>query len=486
MQVIMVYNVRMKQVISLLVFFIATQLNAQDLESVDFSGMPTAAKLMDSWMNENNITIESRDGNKNSLLHQAVNRNSYELVEYLIEKGINIEAENKYNTRALHLAVRYKHFNLVSLLLEHGALADAKDVSGNTPLEYAIQTRFSQGIAALLKKGAELPLKAAEVSEETLSLLLEDVNLLADNEALDRLKSYRDRNGNSLIHTAARNGMISGVETLIAHGFNIHVRNNQQQTALLVAAQHNKRLMIDLLLSLGADSSAKDVSGWNLIMYAVKSGDHERLIYEISNGYSVNAKTHVLTLLDLAVRYGHDRIVRWLLDNGADPRLCELPLLLEAVKHDRIELVHHLLQYDVPVNMINYEGNTALHLAAFFQQNEIVSLLLQNGANRNLANVHGWTPSFMAIRNLYARNTETTTEIVKQLMPENVNILDTNGRTMLFYCALNNDLNTASYLVEKGCDPRIADYDGKHAIDMLGSISNDRLSQIEWEDILGM
>ena len=56
------------------------------------------------------------------------------------------------------------------------------------------------------------------------------------------------------------------------------------------------------------------------------------------------------------------------------------------------------MKQKVDVNLVNDEGRSALHLASDAKKDYIVQLLLQNGANSSLADIHKITPLHLLLK----------------------------------------------------------------------------------------
>jgi hypothetical protein len=93
------------------------------------------------------------------------------------------------------------------------------------------------------------------------------------------------------------------------------------------------------------------------------------------------------------------------------------------------EFVSHSLTSD-NVNLVDREGNTALHLAVKIKQWDIVEELLKKGADKDVLNKHG----FAAVTLMHFPKTATseTTGILKQLISrKTVNVRGLEGNTLL-------------------------------------------------------
>lgn len=94
---------------------------------------------------------------------------------------------------------------------------------------------------------------------------------------------------------------------------------------LCVAARHNRKLMIEKLLDLGADINAvsKD-RGYSPVMDAVWKSNAEIVEYLVKKGANLSyISRDGQPVLVLAVGTGNEQICRMLVDNGADPSVCD-------------------------------------------------------------------------------------------------------------------------------------------------------------------
>ncbi len=115
----------------------------------------------------------------------------------------------------------------------------------------------------------------------------------------------------------------------------------------------------------------------------------------------------------LPSRSAYISVVKWLLQNGADPNILpdnydeEPPLLLAAYNRD-LEIVKLLLDFKANPNLQNHYGNTAFHILAgipvalplpYEAATEIAGVLLSAGA-KNMNNYDGESPLTVARNNL--------------------------------------------------------------------------------------
>ena len=115
-----------------------------------------------------------------------------------------------------------------------------------------------------------------------------------------------------------------------------------------------------------------------------------------------------------------------------------------------------LLGYAADVNARNLKGQTPLHLAVLFEGEQLVELLLVNGADPNAADNQGIVPIHKA---KYAA--------AKLLLSHGAdpNFQDEEGNTPLHLNARRGNLETVELLVLAGADPTILDNQGRSPLD---------------------
>jgi ankyrin repeat protein len=128
-----------------------------------------------------------------------------------------------------------------------------------------------------------------------------------------------------------------------------------------------------------------------------------------------------------AAKLGDVELMRLLLEYGADPSITTeegaTPLMAAAgvgiwqagesagSNDDVFEAVKICYELGNDVNAVDANGDTALHGAAHRGSNEIVQLLVENGAKLDVPNTLGWTPWIIAdgvfYPNTYNRRLDT-------------------------------------------------------------------------------
>ena len=177
----------------------------------------------------------------------------------------------------------------------------------------------------------------------------------------------------------AAGGTAQQARDLLAQGAELEARNTAGATPLLVATHHNNVSVARVLIEAGANVNAKDSINDSPYLYAGARGHNEILALTLQHGADLTSTN----------RYGGTA-------------------LIPAAERGHVHTVDMLIQAGVKVDHINRLHWTAL-LEAIILGNggrahtEIVQLLLNAGADPNLADGDGVTPLQHARRRGYAQ-----------------------------------------------------------------------------------
>jgi ankyrin repeat protein len=206
---------------------------------------------------------------------------------------------------------------------------------------------------------------------------------------------------------------------------------------------------VTAFLAAGIDPNARDAGGNSALMNAAAGGHVEVVRLLVANGARVNVtNARGMTPLAAAILNDHTNVVALLLDARAEltaPTVGREPLLL-AIRARRLQAVKQLL--DKGAHAYSQDDQwSALMMASFIGDIDIVNALLSKDANLDAANDEGVTAV------MYAASAGHT-PIIRALLDKGaaIDAADHAGLTALMLAANNGHADTARALLEAGAD----------------------------------
>lgn len=113
----------------------------------------------------------------------------------------------------------------------------------------------------------------------------------------------------------------------------------------------------------------------------------------------------------------------------------------------------------------DYKGRTPLHIAVSRDNTAAVEMLIEHGANPNLASKNGVTPIDAAARTgLF----HSLFYMLREAKPESLNRQDAEGRTSLHWAAIHRfETHVLEWMIDKGADPSVCNQRGYLPSDLL-------------------
>ena len=332
----------------------------------------------------------------------TIERNEYEeLVKSVRKDPSLVNKKNKNGTTPLHAAVFQGSKKDALFFIEKGAFVNAKDMQGNTPLYYASLKGDVDMVLLLLEKAAS-------------------PNIANNKKELP-------------LHVAARKGHFDVVKLLIDAGSKVDARDYKNATPFFWAVcfccyfpDKNKSLkevfeeykkIWDFLLKKGADINSMNIAG-NPLIGAV-----------FRNNFQYEA-------------------TKYMLEHGADPNA----EYIEAEEYKKANYKSNSKPMD--------EGYTPLFVA---NNEKIINLLLDYGADINYKNNKGNTPIFWFARGFDPKNINLIKVIIEK--GADVNAVNNEGKTPLLLAVSDGNFYIAKILLEHGADVKVKDKSGKTAMD---------------------
>ena len=233
-----------------------------------------------------------------------------------------------------------------------------------------------------------------------------------------------DPDGTTPLHWAVRAGDVSQVKQLLRDGADARAANRYGVTPLALAAGNGDAATIELLLAAGADANAALSDGQTMLMLAARAGTPAAVSALLAHGARVDTKERVLgeTALIWAAAENHGAAIDVLAGAGADLDARSNPLtfarrdygdgksgrftvlprgswtpLMYAARQDATNALAALVNDGASLDATDPDGTTALTLAVINAHYDAATLLLDAGADPNVADARGMTPLYAAV-----------------------------------------------------------------------------------------
>ena len=334
----------------------------------------------------------------NALIYAVIRMNS-EVVNLLLKAKAN---PNQENALALMFAAQYGYPDIVQQLLKYGADPNSiSNIDGSTTLH------------CILESLEETPHNDDKDKEKTFIKLAIIQQLL---ETGANIINIQNQDRLTALIMATDKGLSEIVELLLQNGADPNVHGNKGRTALMYACSHGNSKVAEILLRFNANPQLVDNDGFTASIHALCSGN-KGLAYELVNDKNVSQnELKCLLIMDLLEGNQTEAILR--LDDITDlttdkkelliscvvgsledvvgklhesglhpdtPLVAGLTLLMIASSCGYIELVEYLVIIEADVNQrdIFWKYTPLFYAILGSKSNEIVELLLENGADIN-------------------------------------------------------------------------------------------------------
>ncbi|XP_067653209.1 ankyrin-3-like [Haliotis asinina] len=388
-------------------------------------------KIVTYILMQNIVDINSKGDEEMTPVMIAACLAKNEAFDILVKKEADLSVIDGDGDNILHLATRGGHVKIVNYILMQNIVdINAKNNDGVTPVMIAARCAKREVFDNLVRKGADLSGfendgknilhlacegKDVEIVKRILRLHIVDINcrfnemtpLLLAVKYQSRnvfqllLKSGADpslvnRDGDNALHLACMRGDEEIVKHVLKlHTLNINCRGSKGRTPLLLAAEYNSYNVFELLLESGADPSAVNSNGDNILHMACE-GDGEEIVKHV-------LKLHILdtncrgfkgkTALLVAAEYSAYGVFKLLLEGGANLSAVDNDgnsILHFASMGENEEIVKHILKlHVVDINCRGSKGMTPLLLAARQSTFGVFELLLESRADPSVVNSDG-------------------------------------------------------------------------------------------------
>ena len=448
----------------------------------------------------------------------------------LAERGADVNALGPYDTPALHWLVRVEEIELTKTLLAAGADPNFATSLGLLPLHLAIENGDTDMVKLLLDNGAD-PARPDRTGESPLIMAARagstDIVELLLQHGVDVDAREPAFNQNALM-VATRSDVAAVTRLLVEHGADVNAQSNAgavpdfrlpasnagskgigivrggwpergdrspiggAKTPLLYATRSGNLEQTRLLVEAGAGLEQADENGLTPLLNAILNASvanldrpNDRHIevarYLIEQGANVNAmdfygETPLWAAVELrnldmsgpAADNGIDRaaaldLITLLLDKGADPNARTKE---QVPEHRWITRIGNL-------SWVDFTGQTPFLRAALSGDVSTMKLLVEKGADTNIATYAGTTPLMAAaginwvVSQTFDEGQDALLEAVKYAhsLGNDVNAVNSMGLTAMHGAANRGSDAIIRWLAANGARLDVSDLQGRTPVD---------------------
>jgi ankyrin repeat protein len=458
---------------------------------------------------------------------EAVMHQDQAALRSLIDSKADVNAPLVDGSTALHWAVENDDGDAVEMLLHSGAIADAKDRYGLTPLYYASSNGNAVIIQKLLKAGAN-PNIANKEGDTALMAAARAGNPEAITALLGHDAAVNARDGltqQTALMWAVRENHAAAAQALLEHGADINASTRTGKTPERRLPGNgggpgNGSHGTGIVRGGWPERGIQDAipGGMTALLYAARDGRLDSAKVFVAAKADVNqTEANGITPLLMAITNDHVDVARFLLDRGAGVNTADwwgrTPLWAAVEVRNRdmgrggehdidrgaaLDLIKTLIERGADVNArtkeyapirrwvtplndiswVDFTGQTPFLRAALSGDITVMRLLLDKGADPNIATFAGTTALMAAAGVNWAEN-QTYTESKEALMEAlklcvekgaDVNAANSMGITAVIGAANRGSDDMLAFLVQHGAKLDVKDKEGRTPLVWAGGV----------------
>ncbi len=315
--------------------------------------------------------------------------------------------------------------------------------------------------------------------------------------------------GMTALHWAVERRDLPMMNVLLEAGAKHDLTNRTGARPLYLAATNGDAAAIARLLDAGEDANALlTAEGESVLMLTAQTGNAEAVKVLLDRGADPNTQQlRGQTALMWAAAEGHADVVKLLLARGADPGLSStastkperrppggMTALLFASRQGKLEAARALLDGGADINEAGADNTSPLLISVVNGHYDLAALLIERGANPNIADTNGRTPLYAAIdlRNVQwsqapapelpqAEHLALITKLLDAGADPSIKMTgqvghrgsfdmrwtDLKGGTAFSRAAWNGDIEVMRLLLAHGADPKVVTDKGETALLLL-------------------
>ncbi|EKV56157.1 ankyrin repeat domain-containing protein [Brachyspira hampsonii] len=381
---------------------------------------------------DKNANVKARDNEGTSVFLYACGFGNGNIIRMLLVKDRNLVNDKNSDVNGLHYAASLNNLETINFLIKNVDMnINDRDSNGCTALYYAAYHGKKEAYNLLIKLGANKDIG------DNYGVKPEYI-LSGGSSAVDLGDDSNEENNNSFTNTYEENmSIIRTIQESDTNALrNIMMYSNFNMNSVIIAYE----TPLTYAIHLGKDDMV-----------------NELLKYRIDNTNIINIETSFIPRDDLYFNESRAEFTGYVYLYNASP-------LQYSIFKGNTNIINTLLKYGADICRKDSLGNNALMYAASYGSAEVIDTILNYSSNSyRVVDIYGDTPLHNAA---LLGNTNTLTALMNRT-PININTQNIDGNTPLHLAVKNHNTNTYRFLLLKGADYTIKNYDGKTASDLL-------------------
>ncbi|ADG70577.1 ankyrin repeat domain-containing protein [Brachyspira murdochii] len=383
---------------------------------------------------DKNANVKAKDNEGTSVFLYACGFGDGNIIRMLLVKDRTLVNDKTLNSNinGLHYAASLNNLETINFLIKNVDMnINDRDLNGCTALYYAAYHGKREAYNLLIKLGANKDIG------DNYGVKPEYI-LSGGSSAVDLGTDNNEENNNSFTNTYEENMyIIRTIQESDTNALrNIMMYSNFNMNSVIIAYE----TPLTYAIHLGKDDMV-----------------NELLKYRIDNTNIINIETSFIPRDDLYFNESRAEFTGYVYLYNASP-------LQYSIFKGNTNIINTLLKLGADINRKDSLGNNALMYAASYGSAEVIDTLLNYSSNSyRVVDIYGDTPLHNAA---LLGNTNTLTALMNRT-PININVQNIDGNTPLHLAVKNHNTNTYRFLLLKGADYTIKNYDGKTASDLL-------------------
>eukprot|EP00833_Pecoramyces_ruminatium_P018011 jgi/Orpsp1_1/1192043/evm.model.d7180000090145.2 len=430
--------------------------------NADFSGISNKIEILDLITKNNNLNLINFivfNSGIYEILKEIIDKDRIDILKIIIDNNLDINIRDKNDNTILMYAIEKRKINIIKYLIDNGA--DIYDVKYKLIKEIIFDSKLDI-LKFLIIHNIKIDLK----NQGSISQLIYSIDR---NEKIEKClidcgaNTFVSNDKFEIMDLIINKNSLGIIKALIPDYLDINTKDRNGYTPLIYSIKANNEFITQFLIENGADiNNIKINIDIDIFKNILKFNNLDLLNILYNNDFDLNQKDkYNETILNYAIKHGNEQIIKYLIDNGSDinmeGRWDDKPLIV-AIKNRKINIIKYLISCGANVNFVNYLNESPVSINEKYNNKEeyyevykqIKQILEEN-----------FNPQDINILLISAINNNNI-PLIKNLIENNsnINIIINNNIKLIDSIIMKNNLELLKYLITIGLDINYKDKNG--------------------------